>query len=198
VSGNGLLKKGECMDNFCFPSDQDRAESPELDRVCIQLESMLEVSCESAAEKLAKGITDAAVKAGGVEPGLELTGPQLLMVVNDMAEALVGLLANSTQMSQADIHKVAKRYLSKRQQGYFMEEVREALSGSMTQAFLEQLAKHYLLESQLSRFNREIRDLVPASKVEDDRGDCCCGETEQAWRLCPLHKEVTSTETVEG
>lgn len=102
------------MDDFVFPSDQDRAESPEMDRVCRYLE--------------------------------------------DLMESRSGALAEGT------IHKVAKRYLNKRQQGFFMGEIREAMYG--------------------------YNDRAPRPM-----SDCCCGETEEAWRLCPLHKNITSTET---
>lgn len=82
------------MESFVFPSDQDRADSPELDRVCDHLEAVLErlgsaSESDDAAAKLAGAVTSAAVKAGGVEPGMELSGPQLLLAVNDMADALI-------------------------------------------------------------------------------------------------------------
>jgi|AntRauTorcE11897_2_1112592.scaffolds.fasta_scaffold63447_1 hypothetical protein len=45
------------MSDFVFPSDQDRAESPELDRVCRELESRMGSQSDD------KGTTDAAVAA---------------------------------------------------------------------------------------------------------------------------------------
>lgn len=33
----------------------------------------------------------------------------------------------------------------------------------------------------------EIGDLMRRRRT--DGGNCCCGETEQAWRLCPIHKD---------
>lgn len=53
------------MSDFVFPSDQDRAESPELDRVCQELEEQMASKADDKAAKLAGAITDAAVKAGG-------------------------------------------------------------------------------------------------------------------------------------
>lgn len=82
------------MESFVFPSDQDRADSPELDRVCDHLETVLErldsaSGSDAGAAKLASAVTNAAVKAGGVAPGVELSGPQLLLAINDMADALI-------------------------------------------------------------------------------------------------------------
>lgn len=148
------------MSDFVFPSDQDRAESPELDRVCQELEEQMASKADDKAAKLAGAITDAAVKAGGVEPGIELSGPQLLLAVDDMAEAIISLQRQSEALSEGAIHKVAKRYLNKRQQGFFMGEIREAMYGHN---------------------NRAPRPVT----------DCCCGETEEAWRLCPQHKHIT-------
>lgn len=154
------------MDSFVFPSDQDRAGSPELDRVCDQLEAVLErldsvSELDSVAAKLANAITSAAVKAGGVEPGVELSGPQLLLAVNDMAEAIISFRRQSETLSEGEIHKIAKRYLNKRQQGLFMGEVREAMYG----------------------FNERAPRPV---------NECCCGEAEAAWCLCPQHTHITS------
>ena len=184
------------MENFVFPSDQDRADSPELDRVCDYLLSVLDEVSDSAAVKLAKAITEAAVKAGGIVPGVALSGPQLLMAMDDMAEALVSLQDRPALVSQADVHKVTKRYLSKRKQGYFMGELREMTAAGSDLGAVHQMAKWYLDKQQQEHFMSEIRDVRSISQnipSSPNMGDCCCGETEQAWRLCPLHQEDTST-----
>ena len=184
------------MEGFVFPSDQDRADSPELDRVCDYLLSVLDEVSDSAAVKLAKAITEAAVKAGGIVPGVALSGPQLLMAVDDMADAIVSHQAPLPLLLDADIHRVVKRFLSKRKQGYFMSELREMTAAGSDLGVVHQMAKRYLDEQHQERFMSEIREIrsiaqnIPSSP---NMGDCCCGETEQAWRLCPLHQEDTST-----
>lgn len=150
------------MDDFVFPSDQARAESPDLDRVCCYLEAQMESHSDNSAAKLAEAITNAAVKAGGVEPGIELSGPQLLLAVNDMAEAIISFQRPSETLSEGEIHKVAKRHLNKRRQGLFMGDIRKAIYG------------------------HNDRGPRPVS-------DCCCGETEETWRLCPQHKHITGS-----
>lgn len=160
-------ENGVVMESFVFPSDQARADSPELDRVCDHLEAVLEQldsSSESddVAAKLADAITSAAVKAGGVEPGMELSGPQLLLAVNDMAEVIVGFQRPSETLSEGKIHQVAKRYLSKPKQALFMGEIRTAIYGYNDRA---------------------------ARPVNE----CCCGEADEAWRLCPLHRDTQNS-----
>lgn len=156
------------METFVFPSDQDRADSPELDRVCGHLEVVLErlgsaSELDSIAGKLANAITNAAVKAGGVEPGIELSGPQLLLAVNDMAEAIIGFQRTPETLSEGDIHKVAKRYLSKPKQALFMGEIRTAIYGYNDRA---------------------------ARPVNE----CCCDEAVEAWRVCPIHRVARSSD----
>lgn len=47
-----------------------------------------EVSAEKALEILASNIHEALVRAGGVVPNVPLTGPQLSMLISDMADAI--------------------------------------------------------------------------------------------------------------
>ena len=57
------------------------------DRLRGILEESGQLPCNDDNPKLAAAITEAAVKSGGVSPGIELTGPQLLLALDDMAWA---------------------------------------------------------------------------------------------------------------
>lgn len=188
------------MSDFVFPSDQDRADDDELDRVCCELEEQMASKTDDKAAKLAGAITDAAVKAGGVEPGIELSGPQLLMAVNDMAETIINLQRKADSSSETPIHQIAKQYLNEGQQERFMGEIREMLYGHprrpLSESEIHKAAKRYLSKRQQGYFMGEIREALYGhnDRVVRPASDCCCGETEEIWRLCPQHKHITGEE----